>query len=120
MLGIVVERYMENIFVLMENVQANIGMPEIIHMVQRPAGKQAEEAAHGPAVHTDQNGLLFGPGEDFLQSDGLPGLQLSGCFASFNGVVQIALLPAANRFQEQCADFRRRLFPFQDTPVDFV
>jgi len=59
MLGIVVQRDVKTVFVLVQDVQAYVGMSEIVHPLKGPLREQAQEAAHRTAVHANEDGFFF-------------------------------------------------------------
>jgi len=94
-------------------------MLKTVHLLQGRAREQTEEAAHRPAMHAYQYGVVC-PLVDFFQSQLLARIKLVGRFTAFHGKVQISRSPAREGTHKLVVNFRCRFYPFHNTPVNLV
>ncbi len=91
--SIIVQNHVECFIPILQNIQANIAVPELIHLRKRAACEQGKEAAHGPAVHTNQNVLFFCSCHNFLQTLLLSCKHFIGALAAKHTLVQVSVPP---------------------------
>ena len=102
-----------------QNVQADVVMLKIIHLVQGCICKQAQKSSQSSAMHANQNGRFL-QGFNFFEPQSLSFQHCIWRFSAIDSHVEFAVSPFCEHLIEFTSGMFARMLAFQNSPINLI